>query len=129
MIVMVEACPSNAALCLVWCTWVYYKWRSNEFNLSRVLTRSPHWKGHANLWVEVPRGMSLPWPFCDLLSRSGDKRFLVFQMTPRGHVLKEFYDFFEAYQGKWQPYQVCSQEAFWRYNGCILSSDLARPHD
>ena len=34
----------KSAPCLVWCFWVFHKWRYDVCNLSRDLTRPPHWE-------------------------------------------------------------------------------------
>ena len=68
----------KSALCLVWWSWVFCRWRYNIFNLSRDLAWLPYWEGtqinlrplvntclkkYVNLWVETRHSES---PSCHI---------------------------------------------------------------
>ena len=75
------------APCLVWCSWVFCRWRYNLFNLSRDLTWLPHWGLKRVYWWEHLVVCHHPDKSCDHKHCDSGDMFLVCHVASRKHAI------------------------------------------
>ena len=86
-----EGSQGKSAPFQVWCPWFFCKWDyNNVFNLSRDFTRPPQFRGHANVLVEAPHGISTLDKSCDHRRRDRGDMFSICKVTHGTTCLKDY---------------------------------------
>ena len=83
----------KSAPCLVWCSWVFWRWRYIALDLSRDLIWPTHWELMRIYGWECLVLSHYPWKSCDQKHWDGGDMFLICHMTSCEHMFKGLREF------------------------------------